>query len=173
MISLTISQANNISLVRSTSFILLQGVPPTVSLEEVREAILQVRGVISLHELHIWQLSENKVIASVHITASRDHDFMPVAAEIQEALHHRGIHSSTIQPEYTEPARSGSVPRVCCSRPIVKTETHGSCRKTDALLAAHKTLYVVQIILVAVSNPCLFPFQFFYIISSAPPLIVV
>jgi len=98
-------------LVRSTSFILLQGVPPTISLEEVREAILQVRGVNSLHELHIWQLSENKVIASVHITASRDHDFMLVAAEIQEALHHRGIHSSTIQPEYTEPIRSGSVPR--------------------------------------------------------------
>ena len=85
---------------RSTSFILLQGVPPTVSLDEVREAILNVEGVLSLHELHVWQLSESKIVASVHVMASRNHDFMPVAAKIRKALHHRGIHSSTIQPEY-------------------------------------------------------------------------
>jgi len=28
---------------------------------------------------------------------------MHVAAQIQEALHHCGIHSTTIQPEYTTP----------------------------------------------------------------------
>jgi zinc transporter 1 len=104
-------------LVRSTAFILLQGVPPAISLEEVRDAILQVKGVLSLHELHIWQLSESKVVASVHVTASRDHDFMHVAAEIQEALHHRGIHSSTIQPEYT---RVGNPSRVSeCSSCLI------------------------------------------------------
>ncbi|KAI0094741.1 cation efflux protein [Irpex rosettiformis] len=93
-------------LVRSTSFILLQGVPPTISLDEVRNAILAVDGVLSLHELHVWQLSENKIVASVHVMASRNHDFMPVAAKIRKALHHRGIHSSTIQPEY----RSSTIP---------------------------------------------------------------
>lgn len=87
-------------IVRSTSFILLQGVPSTVSLEEVRAAILDVEGVLSIHELHIWQLSENKIVASVHVTASRKHDFMPVASAIRKVLHHHGIHSSTIQPEY-------------------------------------------------------------------------
>ncbi|SJL05677.1 related to COT1-Vacuolar zinc (and possibly other metals) transporter [Armillaria ostoyae] len=87
-------------LVRSASFILLQGVPSTISLDEVRDSILDVDGVLSLHELHVWQLSETKVIASVHVLASRNHDFMPVAAKIRKALHHHGIHSSTIQPEY-------------------------------------------------------------------------
>lgn len=87
-------------LVRSTAFILLQGVPPTISLDEVRAAILDVDGVLSLHELHVWQLSETKIVASVHVMASRNHDFMPVAANIRKALHDRGIHSSTIQPEY-------------------------------------------------------------------------
>jgi len=88
-------------LVRSTSFILLQGVPHTVSLEQVRRAILSVEGVLSLHELHIWQLSENKIVASVHVlVASKKHDFMPVAAKIRKVLHLHGIHSSTIQPEY-------------------------------------------------------------------------
>jgi Co/Zn/Cd efflux system component len=42
--------------VRSASFVLLQGVPSTISLEQVRAAILAVEGVQSLHELHIWQV---------------------------------------------------------------------------------------------------------------------
>ncbi|RXW23495.1 hypothetical protein EST38_g2392 [Candolleomyces aberdarensis] len=90
-------------LVKSASFILLQGVPPTVSIDEVKDAILAVDGVLSLHELHVWQLSENKLVASVHVLASRSHDFMPIAAKIRKALHHLGIHSSTIQPEYPHP----------------------------------------------------------------------
>ncbi|KAJ7464603.1 cation efflux protein [Mycena latifolia] len=87
-------------LVRSASFVLLQGVPSTISLEQVRASILSVDGVLSLHELHIWQLSETKNIASVHVLASRDLDFMPIAAKIRKVLHDHGIHSCTIQPEY-------------------------------------------------------------------------
>jgi hypothetical protein len=86
--------------VKSASFILLQGVPPTVSLDEVRESILSIDGVLSLHELHVWQLSESKLVASVHVLTSRNHDFMPIAVKIREILHHLGIHSCTIQPEY-------------------------------------------------------------------------
>ncbi|KAG6875321.1 hypothetical protein C0992_004323, partial [Termitomyces sp. T32_za158] len=87
-------------LVQSASFILLQGVPSTISLDDVRDSIMEVDGVLSVHELHVWQLSESKVIASVHVLTSRNHDFMPIAVKIREALHHHGIHSSTIQPEY-------------------------------------------------------------------------
>jgi solute carrier family 30 (zinc transporter), member 1 len=94
---------NLLHLVRSASFILLQGVPPAVSLEEVKNSILDVEGVLSLHELHVWQLSESKLVASVHVLASRNLDFMPVAVKIREALHHQGIHSCTIQPEYNQP----------------------------------------------------------------------
>ncbi|KAF5313956.1 hypothetical protein D9611_006865 [Ephemerocybe angulata] len=96
-------------LVKSASFILLQGVPPTVSLDEVKDAILAVDGVLSLHELHVWQLSENKLVASVHVLAKRSHDFMPIAAKIRKALHHLGIHSSTIQPEYRTDQSLGSL----------------------------------------------------------------
>ncbi|KAL0951089.1 hypothetical protein HGRIS_007827 [Hohenbuehelia grisea] len=106
-------------LVRSASFILLQGVPSTISVDEVRAAILNVDGVLSLHELHIWQLSESKIVASVHVMASRNHDFMPVAAKIRKALHHHGIHSSTIQPEYH--------PRAAPPEEHLKTSQDTSC----------------------------------------------
>jgi len=105
-------------LVRSTSFILLQGVPHTVSLNQVRRSILGVEGVLSLHELHIWQLSESKIVASVHVlVASRKHEFMLIAANIRGILHQHGVHSSTIQPEYRhevgEDEHSGAQPKAC------------------------------------------------------------
>ncbi|TDL28704.1 cation efflux protein [Rickenella mellea] len=95
-------------LVKSASFILLQGVPSGISLEEVDASIRDVDGVHSVHELHIWQLSETKIVASVHVLASKKNDFMQVAADIRKALHDHGIHSSTIQPEYYHNSRHQS-----------------------------------------------------------------
>ena len=77
-----------------------------MSLDEVKDSILNIEGVLSLHELHVWQLSENKLVASVHVLASRNHDFMPVAVKIRNVLHYLGIHSCTIQPEYYHPSTS-------------------------------------------------------------------
>ena len=101
------------TLVKSASYILLQGVPTGISLVEVDRAIREVEAVQDVHELHIWQLSETKVVASVHVLASPKRDFMSVALEIRRALHERGIHSSTIQPEYhriTLPVSSNDFP---------------------------------------------------------------
>ncbi|KAL0959122.1 hypothetical protein HGRIS_014416 [Hohenbuehelia grisea] len=96
-------------LVRSTCYILLQRAPPTISVDAVRRSILAVDGVLSLHELHIWQLSESKNVASVHVMASHAHDFMPIAGKIRKVLHLHGIHSSTIQPEYhSQQGREGA-----------------------------------------------------------------
>jgi zinc transporter 1 len=90
-------------LVKSASFILLQGVPSTVSLERVRLAIRRVPGVLSIHELHVWQLSESRLIASVHVCVSSKSDYMEVQSRIRRVLHDQGMHSSTIQPEVYHP----------------------------------------------------------------------
>lgn len=91
-------------LVKSASFILLQGVPTSVSLEGVQHSVLQIEGVLGLHDLHIWQLNENKIVASMHIlvNCSDEHSkrYMGIAAQVRRTLHLWGIHSSTIQPEF-------------------------------------------------------------------------
>ncbi len=91
--------------VKSASFILLQGVPTSVSLDALRRDIEGIEGVLSLHELHVWQLSENKIVASVHVCVAHQGEqgsraFMDVSGEIRRVLHEYGIHSSTIQPEF-------------------------------------------------------------------------
>jgi len=92
--------ASAMPLVKSASFILLQGVPTHISLDSVRRDIQDVPGVYSLHELHVWQLSETKVVASLHIWVSKDVEYMKVAAAIRAVLHSVGVHSCTIQPEF-------------------------------------------------------------------------
>lgn len=109
--------ASALPLVKSASKILLQAVPKGVSLEQVKEDIVSIKGVVSVHELHVWQLSDVKLIASLHIQVAFDPAeaaegtdggrYMKLAREIRKCLHAYGIHSSTIQPEYVKPDGSG------------------------------------------------------------------
>ncbi|GAA5946366.1 hypothetical protein JCM3765_000216 [Sporobolomyces pararoseus] len=99
-------------LVKSASFILLQGVPSSVPLERLRSSIASVPGVINVHDLHVWSLSESKIVASVHIMV-KGPDLVVVSREIKKRFHRFGIHSSTIQPEIV--ANSNEVPSIARS----------------------------------------------------------
>lgn len=118
-------------LVRSTSIILLQGVPAHVSLNDIREAIGEVDGVRSVHELHVWQLSEAKVIASVHVHIERASDYMFITNNIRRVLHEHGVHSATIQPEYdtreVEPPLDATTCLVQCPPNNVCDDSHVCC----------------------------------------------
>jgi zinc transporter 1 len=59
-------------------------------------------GVISVHELHVWQLSDTKLIASLHVLLRSREGYMLLGSEIRKLLHGYGIHSATIQPEFIE-----------------------------------------------------------------------
>jgi zinc transporter 1 len=60
-----------------------------------------VSGALSIHELHIWRLSQHKALASAHVFTTDDSlaNWMVRAKLINECLHAYGIHSSTLQPE--------------------------------------------------------------------------
>lgn len=88
-----------IPLVRSASLILLQGTPSHVDLGRVQKSIQSIKGVLQVHELHIWSLSELKLVASVHVLIENQDKFATISRQIRKCLHHYGIHSSTIQPE--------------------------------------------------------------------------
>ncbi|KAI8384811.1 cation efflux family-domain-containing protein [Radiomyces spectabilis] len=94
--------ASALPLVRETSIILLQGVPGHVPLDDVRSELLKMEDVISIHELHIWQLSDTKMIASLHVLLKRHADYMRLATQMRQLLHNYGVHSATIQPEFTK-----------------------------------------------------------------------
>lgn len=76
------------------------GVPEDIKLDDLRADISDVDGVISVHELHVWQLSETRHIASVHIRLDQKADYMRIVVAIRKILHRCDIHNATIQPEF-------------------------------------------------------------------------
>lgn len=96
-------------LCRRTSAILLQGVPQSVDADEVRDDIVSLPGVIDIHDLHIWILSETLNVATLHVSVSASpEEFMKLAKRIRTCMRGHGIASTTIQPEFqVAPVHSG------------------------------------------------------------------
>ncbi|KAF2482596.1 cation efflux protein [Neohortaea acidophila] len=98
--------ASAIPLCKAASRILLQAVPDDIDVEEISADILSLPDVIGVHHLHVWQLSDTKKVASLHVQVAFDFKgqgsarYMRLAQEINNCLHAYGIHSSTIQPEF-------------------------------------------------------------------------
>ena len=93
-------------LCRAASRILLQAVPAGLEIDDIREDIESLDGVVSCHHVHVWQLSDTKLVASLHVQLGFDfegagkEEYMRLAKEVRTCLHEYGIHSSTIQPEF-------------------------------------------------------------------------
>ncbi|OIW24028.1 cation efflux protein [Coniochaeta ligniaria NRRL 30616] len=93
-------------LTSATAKILLQATPDHIDVNDVREDIQQLPGIISCHHVHIWQLSDTKIVASMHIqvafpiSAEGGEKYMGLAKAVRKCLHAYGIHSATIQPEF-------------------------------------------------------------------------
>lgn len=90
-------------LFRQTCNILLHIVPSNISIQDIRRDIMNLSYVHDLHELHVWQLSNLKTIASVHVIINEsmleDNNYMKVSNIIKKILHMHKIHNTTVQLE--------------------------------------------------------------------------
>lgn len=111
-----VSEVAHASVVRRSGLILLESVPNGIDLSDVQHDLekvrglaafssmsnhIQVPGVHSVHELHIWRLNQQKTLASVHVVVSDPtvSNFLKTARTINQCFHAYGIHSATLQPE--------------------------------------------------------------------------
>ncbi|KAG5931802.1 hypothetical protein E4U53_001598 [Claviceps sorghi] len=96
----------SIPLTRATARVLLQATPENISIQEIRQDVERLPGVVSCHHIHVWQLSDTKVVASMHLQVAfpiNEHSgekYMQLAKRARKCLHAYGIHSATIQPEF-------------------------------------------------------------------------
>ena len=95
-----------IPLCTAASRILLEAVPEHINIDEIKQDITSLPGVADCHALHVSQLSDSNVIATVHIevdykVVQDNHEqYMQLASSIRDCLSAYGIRSSTIQPEF-------------------------------------------------------------------------
>jgi len=89
-----------VPLVKRCAMILLQSTPNDINPEKINTKILQIPGIVNVHDLHVWQLVDGMTIASVHVEVEQGSDFTEIVDLIRKTFHKHGIHSSSIQPEF-------------------------------------------------------------------------
>uniref|UniRef100_A0A673GZB9 Uncharacterized protein n=1 Tax=Sinocyclocheilus rhinocerous TaxID=307959 RepID=A0A673GZB9_9TELE len=132
---------------RRYGLLVLQATPLHLSVAQVRLRLTEVPGVLSVHELHVWQLSDALMVASLHVhcpdglNAAQCADLMGRTKAVLAAF---GINHCTVQPEFirSDAAAGGGsgrslcslrcgqecVEKLCCSPQVDKT----SCPKTES-----------------------------------------
>ncbi|EEB06051.2 zinc homeostasis factor 1 [Schizosaccharomyces japonicus yFS275] len=98
-------------LCKSAALILLQVAPRSIRIDELRKHIDSIPEVHSIHELHVWQLSDSRYVGTLHVLACyKEDDFVSykhLVSEIQRCFIEFGIpesvNSCTIQIEPFDP----------------------------------------------------------------------
>ena len=84
---------------RQSSHILLQGTPSGINVEEIRTALATgVAGLRDIHRVHVWSLTSNKPVLTLHANLVDGTDQGTAIGQIKSVLLERfGIDHSTIQ----------------------------------------------------------------------------
>jgi len=91
-----------VPLVKRLIVILLQSTPQSINTTSLREKIIQLNGIVNVHDLHVWQLVDDLIIASIHLICLKDVDYQDLVRKVKVIFHEYGIHSSAIQAEFID-----------------------------------------------------------------------
>ncbi|KAI8489750.1 hypothetical protein Bbelb_323800, partial [Branchiostoma belcheri] len=89
-------------LVRQSASILLQSVPPSVKMKKLRSKLQKIPGIVNIHEFHVWPLTGEKIVATIHVVFLSPLNYTRICHQIKNLFHDEGIHSTTIQPEFSQ-----------------------------------------------------------------------
>ena len=91
---------SSLKLVREAFHGLMEGVPLHLSLEEIGKTMAGVEGVFSVHDLHIWSLTAERIALSAHVVIGKLESWPEILPRLQALLAQRyGIEHVTLQPE--------------------------------------------------------------------------
>jgi len=87
-------------LVRGSMRTLMETTPRGINLKELETTIAETPGVASVHDLHVWSISEGFPVVSVHVVLDGQNHGVDVARAVGVRLHERhSIEHATVQPE--------------------------------------------------------------------------
>lgn len=90
-----------IRVIREASVILMETAPKHIDPEEVRNKVIGMDGITSVHDVHIWQLGHNQFTATLHVVTTNPNN--DVVRDVQEMMRTTyGIDHVTVQVESEE-----------------------------------------------------------------------
>jgi cobalt-zinc-cadmium efflux system protein len=101
------------SLLKEATAVLMESAPAHIDVDAMRDAMMGIRGVLEVHDLHVWTITSGRESLSAHVVVEEGRYNCDLLAEIRSALHERfGIHHMTVQIE-TETFSTRAPEEVC------------------------------------------------------------
>ena len=89
--------ANAVKGLKEAAFLFLEKAPQGISIDEIREHVSHLDGVIGVHHIHIWSLDGQQNYATMHIVAVGD--LHRIKEEVRRELKEHGIAHVTLELE--------------------------------------------------------------------------
>lgn len=117
--SITIMVASVYSDIVQNGFVLLQAIPTSANIQSLKMDLDALCGHNGHHELHMWALSADHGVASLHVHCSGLEAYKNVLSQAKVLFKRHGIRELTVQPEFGNPGTCS----LACGPPC----THYSC----------------------------------------------
>lgn len=91
----------SVPFMKESCFILLQTIPGSINIDNLTvDLVKHFPDILNVHDFHVWQLTANKVISTIHIIFHNPEVYARVVADIKRYFMTNGITHVTIQPEF-------------------------------------------------------------------------
>lgn len=89
------------SYMKESGLILLQTIPNHINIDSLKRELLEAfPGIVNVHDLHVWQLTGQKIISTVHIIFLDPTVYASISEQVTAFFIEIGITQVTIQPEF-------------------------------------------------------------------------
>jgi cobalt-zinc-cadmium efflux system protein len=89
------------SLLHASARVLLEAAPRGIDPNEVGHALAAHKGVVEVHDLHIWEVTSGFPALAAHVVVAADDDCHGCRRELQSLLRERfGIRHTTLQVDH-------------------------------------------------------------------------
>ena len=97
------------TLLRQVGNVILQGTPEDIDTTALRDEILALDGVQAVHHFHVWSLTTEDNIGSVHVVSTNPDTRRDVQTLMEQKYH---LHHVTVQVE--SPTECCDTAKACC-----------------------------------------------------------
>nr|XP_046149435.1 uncharacterized protein LOC123992326 [Oncorhynchus gorbuscha] len=128
MVAVVVLLATALPQVCRYGWLLLQASPSQVCVSDLGRRIASVPGVQAVHDLHVWQLTESCLVASVHVhchAGFQIHRCGDLMSGVTKVLQSVGVSCCTVQPEFvlSTPSANGNMDNNNTNHTIIHRES--------------------------------------------------
>lgn len=89
-------------LIKQAAKVLIDCVPIDINLNHIRQQLLQIPGIVSIHEPHVWEMSNKYYYGFPHVVASSKDESQRIIRSVNDVMKIKGVHSITVPLEYLD-----------------------------------------------------------------------